>query len=61
MEKKKSKKQRKKEERKKIMDKLGSRHFTKEEWDDLMNFYDGGYSNRWFYNDWVKAGRPERS
>ena len=58
MEKKKSKKQRKKEERKMIMDKRGTRTLTTDEWTELMNFYDDGHSNRWFFHDWVKAGKP---
>ncbi len=47
-----------KEERKKIMDSQEGCVFIKEEWTELMNFYDDGLSNLWFYNDWVKAGKP---
>ncbi len=55
--KKKSRKERKKE-KKKLLSGLKSEPLSKDEWNELMNFYDSGLSNRWFYADWVAAGKP---
>jgi hypothetical protein len=57
MSEKKLSKKEKKKARKQLMKSYG-RPVNREEWFEELLFYENHYDRRWFYHDWIKAGRP---